>query len=109
MSEFEGTEMKGRNDEREDGLNVDEPFSSETMKTVRGSGDRWGVKEPEEKNLKGRRPRERSFPTGAFCEGNTDAHPTPASTSNWQTNGKGHTLHSQKVNVNSWKTCRQVR
>ena len=88
MSEFEGAEMKGRNDEREDGLKVDEPFGSETMKTVRSSGDGWGVKELGEKNLKGCGPRERSFPTGAFCEGNTDAHPTSTSTSNWQTQWK---------------------
>ena len=95
MSEFEGTEMKGRGDEREDGLNMDEPFSSETMQTVRSSGDGWGVKELGEKNLKGCRPRERSFPTEAFCEGNTDAHlkfltviHTSASTSNWQTQWK---------------------
>ena len=54
MSKFEGAEMKkGRSDEREDGLIADKPFNSETMRTVRSSGDGWESKSWEEKHLKG--------------------------------------------------------
>ena len=42
---------KGRSDEREDGLIADKPFNSETMRTVKSSGDGWESKSWEEKTL----------------------------------------------------------
>jgi hypothetical protein len=71
-------------------------------------------KSGEEWNLKGCRPRE--YHPAVFCpsrseKGNRDAAHLYIGINQRLANprGKGHMLHSQKVNVNSWKTYRQIQ
>jgi len=82
--------MKGRRNEREDGLSADGPFNSETVRTVRSLRDGWGVKELGRNELKGCKPQE-YHPAVFFSsrsEGNKDdAHLTSALTNGWQTQG----------------------